>query len=526
MFKGVDKTIFGVGCALFIALFAFILIVPDTAYNVITAAMNYTYSDLGWIYLLVFAASLMLCLFVGLSKYGKIKLGERDDKPQYSLMSWVGMLMGAGIGCGFVFYGVNEVVTHFVTSPFQDPETVQAARDAMRLTMLHWGILPWGIYTVTGLCIGWFMYKRNLPCLMSSMLYPVLGDKVRGVPGKIVDVFACVAVVCGVAMSTGFAGIQFMTGLNGTYGIANNFGMQAAAIAVFCAIGTFTAVKGVEKGIKIVSDINLYLIYGILVFAIIFGSTMFIFKCALQTMGDLFFNTPWEMFYTDAFGATTEQLGWDWVGGWTVFYWAWWAAFAPFTGGFLAKVSRGRTLRQFCLAGVLIPTIIGFFWFSALGGNAVQETLLGNSDIALAAAANKEMSLFLYFQELPLSVITVPVCLILIVTLIVTSINSATYCLSDFCMGHKGAGQESPFAIRLFWGIFIALFSILFLLIGGLQTLQNTSMVFAFPLILIIGVGIYCTMKDIAVVYKEEEALGYFDKEEKAPVAEEAKVEA
>lgn len=512
LLKGIDKTIFGVSAILFIALFAFILIVPNTAYNAITAAMNYTYSDLGWVYLLVYAAALCLCLFIGLSKYGKIKLGDPEDKPQYSLMSWIGMLMGAGIGCGLVFYGVNEPVTHFVTAPFADPETAAAARDAMRLTMLHWGFLPWGIYTATGLCMGWFMYKRNLPNLISSTLYPMLGDKIYGWQGKIIDIFAILAVVCGVAMSTGFAGIQFVTGLSGVYGVANNFTMQAAAIAIFCALGTFTAVKGVEKGIKIVSDINLYLIYGVLAFAIIFGSTMFIFKTALQSVGDLLFNTPWEMVFTDSFGQTTEQIGWDWVGGWTVFYWAWWGAFAPFTGGFLAKISRGRTLKQFCLASIFIPTVICFFWFSALGGNAMHDTLLGVSNIAVEAAANKEMSLFLYLQELPIPMVTIPVSIALIITLIVTSINSATYCISDFCLGHNGG--ESPFVIRLFWGIFIALFSILFLFIGGLQTLQNTAMVFAFPLILIIGLALINLMKDMKVVYAEEEAKGLYDKKE------------
>ena len=521
--KGVDKTIFGVAAIAFVLLFAFILIFPDAAYNSITAAMNYTYSDLGWVYLLVYAAALCVCIFLGISKYGKIKLGNPDDKPQYSTMSWIGMLMGAGIGCGLVFYGVNEPVTHFVTAPFADPETAAAARDAMRLTMLHWGFLPWGIYTVTGLCMGWFMYKRGLPNLISSTLYPMLGDKVSQWQGKIIDIFAIIAVVCGVAMSTGFAGVQFMTGLNGQYSVPNSTMMQIAAIVVFCAIGTFTAVKGVEKGIKVVSDINLYLIYIILAFAIVFGSTMFIFKTALQTLGDVVFNTPWEMIYTDSFGQTTETLGWDWVGGWTVFYWAWWGAFAPFTGGFLAKISRGRTLKQFCLACIFVPTIICFLWYSALGGNAIQDTLTGVSTVALDAAANKEMSLFLYLKELPLSVVTIPVAIVLIVTLIVTSINSATYCLSDFSMGHKGG--ESPFIIRLFWGAFIAIFSVLFLAIGGLQTLQNTAMVFAFPLIVIIGLMLINVVKDIRVVYEEEDAAGIYDKKslpEKEAAAEEA----
>lgn len=518
MFKNVDKTIFGVSAVLFILLFAFIVFFPAASYDSITAAMNYTFSDLGWVYLLVYAAALAACIYLGVSKYGKIKLGAPDSKPAYKTMSWIGMLMGAGIGCGLVFYGVNEVVTHFVTSPFSDPETAAAARDAMRLTLLHWGILPWGIYTITGLCMGWFMYKRGLPNLISSCFYPMLGDKVSRWQGKLIDAFTCIAVVSGISMSIGFAGIQFTAGLNGIYGVPESTIIPILAIIGICALGTFTAVKGVEKGIKVVSDINMYLIYIILAFAIIFGSTMFIFKCALQTAGDLFFNTPWEMIYTDAFGETTEAVGWDWVAGWTVFYWAWWGAFAPFTGGFLAKVSEGRTVRQFALACVFVPTIICFLWFSALGGNACQMTLTGVSDIATAAAADVNMSLFMYLQELPLSVIMIPISMVLIVTLIVTSVNSATYCLSDFCMGKNGVNNESPFLLRLFWGTFICLFVILFYLLGGLDTLKNTAVLFGFPLICFIGVMIVNLLKDVKVVYKEEEAAGIFD-EKKEPAS-------
>lgn len=500
LMKKIDKPIFLTATIVYLLIFAFIVFVPNAG-EMVTNAMNFTLYNVGELYILAYAFFLIVLLVTAFSRYGKLKLGKEDDQPEYSFMSWIAMLVGAGIGCGLIFYGVNEPMTHFMISPYAEPGTAEAARDAIRLTFYHWGFMPWSAYAITGLCVGWFVYKRGLPNLISSGFYPMLGNKVNKVPGKIIDAFSLIAVVCGVSMSTGFAAVQFSSGLKTVYGVPDSTWVIFGVVIAVGILGTFSALKGVAKGIKIVSDVNMYLIYFFIVFTLICGASVFMIQSLFQGIGDMLYHLPETIFFADAYGQVEEFVGFDWVNSWTVFYWAWWVAFAPFVGGFLAKISKGRTIREFILSCVFVPGLLCFVWFSFFGADALHMSLFEGSDIAQKAIADIDSSMFFYLQELPLSKVTVPVSMALIITLIVTSLNSGTFMAGEYSMGQNG---EPTLGIRAFWGVFVVVNTCLFISLGGLDTLKYTAIVLAFPFLLILLVMILNLFKDMKSYYKEE----------------------
>lgn len=499
-FQKIDKMIFGPAVIVYLLIFAFIVFAP-AANEMITNVMNFTLYNVGEVYILAYALFLIVLLLVAFSKYGKFRLGKPTDRPEFSFMSWIAMLIGAGIGCGLIFYGVNEPLTHFMTSPYAEPGTAEAARDAIRLTFYHWGFLPWAAYTITGLCIGWFVYKRGLPNLISSSFYPMLGDRISRTPGKIIDAFSLIAVVCGVSMSTGFAAVQFSSGLRTVYGVSDSIWVIFIIISVIGVLATVSALKGVEKGIKVVSDINIYLIYAFILFTLIFGSTVFSVKVLFQGVGDMIYHLPETLFFSDAYGQLTESVGFDWVGGWTIFYWAWWIAFAPFVGGFLAKISKGRTIKEFILSCVFVPGVICFIWFAAFGADAIHMSLYEGSDIAVKAVADIDSSMFYYLQELPISKVTIPLSMLLIALLIITSLNSGTFMAGEYSMGQNG---EPTLGIRAFWGVFIVINTCLFISLGGLDTLKYTAIVLAFPFLLILILMVVNLLRDMKKMAGEE----------------------
>ena len=504
-FDKIDKTIFGTSSAIYALIFLFIAIVPTVAYNVISGVMNFTLSTLGWVYILGYAAVFLVLVIIALSKYGKMKLGAPGDKPEFSFFSWISMLVGAGVGCGLVYFGVCEPASHFTSSPFADSGTAAAAEVAIRTTFYHWGFLPWAIYCMVGLCVGYFSYKKGLPELISSSFQPLLGDRIYKTPGKIIDAFSVVAIICGVSMSVGFAGTQFASGLNTVYGVSDNIWITFGVVILIGLLAIASALRGVDKGIKIISNVKMGLVLAFLVFTFIFGSSMFLIKTFVQGFGDMVFNLPWLMTFSDSFNSVSKALGWDWVSGWTVFYWAWWVAFAPFVGGFLAQISRGRTIREFILACVTVPGILCFLWFTFFGGEAIHMSLFEGSDIAVKAAADSNASMFLFLKELPISSVSIPVMMVLLIILIATAVSSATYVTGGFCMGNKGTPS---LGIRAFWGIFIVLNSCLFIFLGGLDTLKYTAIVLAFPFMIIIVLMMVNLLKDMRVTYQKEMKAG------------------
>lgn len=481
----VDKTIFGGAAAIYMALFIFIISVPQTAEKVIGASLDFALNRLGWIYLLSFSLIFIFLVILAFSRFGSIKLGRQDDQPEYSLFGWASMLFIAGLGVGLVFFGVYEPVSHFYFSPFAENQSPEAASMAMRTTFFHWGLHPWAMYTSAGLAMAYFQHRRGLPGRVSSSFEPMLGrEGLNGGVAKLIDIFSMVAILCGVATSVGFAGNQFAAGLASQYGFEKSDVLVAGAIILICGLATASALKGVAKGIKLLSDFNLYIVLGLIAFMIVAGPTMFQLNIFFESLGQYINDFPKLSFFLDANGAVAEKMGYNWVGGWSVMYFAWWVSFAPFVGGFLATISRGRTIREFILACVTVPSVLCLIWFTCFGGSAIHLDMTKAISNGAEIASNSTEALFLLLKELPLSSVTIFLSMVLIIILITTSVNSATYVMGTMSSGAKAL--EPSLGLRGFWGAFMAVNALLFLWVGGMQTLRNSSMLGALPFMIIL----------------------------------------
>lgn len=483
----VDGTIFGGAAAIYLVLFLFIISMPAIAEKVIKSALEFTFTNLGWLYLLGATSLLAFLLILACGKFGNLKLGRPEDEPQYSFLSWMGMLFGAGIGVGLLYYGVNEPMTHFLKSPFHENGSPAAVTDALRITFLHWGLHPWTFYCASGLAVAYFQYRRGLPNRISSCFEPLLGrERLNGPVAKLIDIFAIVATLCGVSTSAGYAASQFSAGFAIQYGLPQGRYLVLVTIVVIGLLATLSALKGLTRGIKVVSDLNLWLVLIMILFMAAVGPLVFDLGLMLESVGDYFNKLMATSLYLDSSGELADKMGFNWVGGWTVMYYAWWLAFAPFVGGFLADISKGRTIREFILACLFAPSVLCLVWFAFFGGTAIEWTLSGKISLETAQTMvdSSDESLFIFLSAAPLSKLTIIVALCLSMTLIVTSVNSGTYVLAQMSSGSQEA--EPSLGNRAFWGIFISLNAILFLWIGGLEALRGSCLVGALPFLIIL----------------------------------------
>lgn len=502
LLKNIDKTVSFTAIVIYLIIFISVLLAPTVAASVINSLMDFTLNTVGWVFIVISIFILLAFVVIGLSKYGNMRLGSVDSKPEYSFFSWMGMLFGAGLGVGLVFYGVTEPMSHFMTAPFAPDGTAQAAADAMRTTFFHWSFIPWSMYGMIGLCIAYFTHKKGLPSLISSTFAPMLGENnTRGKVGKIIDAFSLIAVISGVSMSLGFAATQLSSGLNLQFGFNNSFAFVSLVTIIIGFIATLSCISGVEKGIKYISDGNMYIVIFFLLFTLIFGSTTFLISSFFENYGNMAANLPWLITYMDSYSIAASNTGFNWIGGWTIMYWAWWAAFGPFCGGFLANISKGRTVREFVLACTFVPGTLCCVWFNFFGGEAIHMEMFEQNGIGAAIMANTDNSLFVFLEQLPISALTIPLSMLLIVTLIVTSVNSATFVASTFSIGGKTA---PTWGIRAFWGVFIVANAIAFMAIGGLDSLKQVAIVMAFPFIIIVALMIFNLFKDMKNVYEME----------------------
>jgi glycine betaine transporter len=491
----IDKTTFGIAAIIYAVIFLWMVFFTENATNVISATLNFTLNSFGWVYMISFTIILAFMIYLGLSRYGNIKLGGDDDPPEYSLYSWFAMLFSAGLGVGLVFFGVTEPMMHFVSPPFGDANTVEAARIAMRTTFFHWGFAPWGMYGLVGLCLAYFGYRKKLPMLISSTFTPTLRENgVNGPIGKAIDVFSIIAVITGVSTSVGFASSQINSGLSGLYGLPNNITVTILIIAAMFILYTISAISGIDKGIKYLSITNMTLIYILMGFVLIAGPTVYLFNVFIETIGAYLHDIIWLSFFLDAQGDIAEKMGYNWTGAWTVMYWAWWVAFAPFVGLFVARISKGRTIKEFVWGALLTPTVVCLLWFTITGGTTIHFDLFKGTNLGSIVVADAPGSLFVLFQQLPLSAVFSLIAVLLVITLIVTSADSATFVVS--MASSRGNLNPSP-KLKVFWGLVLALNASLFLYVGGLGTLQNSSIIGALPFMIVILFMIYNLMKGL-----------------------------
>ncbi|MFB4166088.1 BCCT family transporter [Alteribacillus sp. JSM 102045] len=478
-----------------ISLFIIVLFVIFGAFfnDLLEMWVNYflgtTVEYFGWFYLTATLVFLVMAILLIFSRYGKIRLGKDTDRPVYSKLSWIAMLFSAGMGIGLVFWGVAEPLFHYMTPPYGEAATADAANTAMTYTYFHWGLHPWAVYTIIGLSLAFFQYRKDLPGLISSTFYPIIGDRIYGPLGKGIDVLAIFATVFGVATSLGLGTMQIAGGLSYLLDVPNIISTQIIIIAIVTVLFAGSAVIGIDRGMKILSNFNILLALGIMLLLLFLGPTSQIFKVFTSTTGSYLDNVLYMSLRIRPFGDNS------WIAGWTLFYWAWWIAWAPFVGSFIAKISKGRTIKEFILGVLFIPTIGTFAWFSVFGGASLHLVHnMGNTALSEAATTDVTEALFVFFQYFPFSTTLSVIAVILVVSFFVTSADSSTFVLSIF----SSQGNLNPSRnIKLTWGCLLSLVSIVLLLSGSLETLQSASIAAAFPFTIIMSVMCYSLLKGL-----------------------------
>ncbi|MFZ5642490.1 MAG: glycine betaine uptake BCCT transporter [Bacillota bacterium] len=458
---------------LFVGLGMFL---PSQMGKVVNDVFAFLTTDFGWLYLLSVAIFIVFAFGIALSRYGQIKLGKEDEKPEFSNFQWFAMLFGGGMGIGLVFWSIAEPIMHYVSPPVGTGNTPEAMHTAMRIVFFHWGIHAWVIFAICGLALAYFQFRKGLPFLVSSAFYPLIGDRIYGPIGKAIDILSVFATVFGVATSLGLGSSQIATGIQYIWGIEATPFTISIIIAVMTVLFTLTTISGLHKAMQAAANIKVWLSIAFMVFIFLFGGMVFIMNAFTDAIGAYFQNF---------IGQSLWMGNLPWLTGWTIFYWAWWIAWAPFVGQFVARVSKGRTIREFVLAVTLLPVGFSFIWLSIYGGAAFNLDAISNGAIQAAVNADYTTAFFATLQQLPLYALTAPLAIVLIVASFVAAADSATYVLA---MLTSGGDMEPDKKLRSFWGFMQGAITIILILVGGkaaLTALQTASIAAAFPFMLI-----------------------------------------
>lgn len=486
---GVDKkknTVLYISSAIALLFVLWGVFLPENMANVVNKVFALLTTNFGWLYLLAVAIFIIFVFGIAISRYGKIKLGADDDKPEFSNFQWFAMLFGGGMGIGLVFWSVAEPIMHFNSPPFGEPGTVEAMQTSMRVVFFHWGIHAWVNFAIAGLALAYFQFRKGLPFLISSAFYPLIGDRIYGPIGKAIDILAVFATIFGIATSLGLGSSQIATGIEYIWGIPAGPMTISLVIAVITVIFTLATVSGLHKAMQSIANVKVWLSIAFMVFIFYFGGKVFILNTFTQSLGGYLQNFVGQTFWMANEG---------WVGGWTIFYWAWWIAWAPFVGQFVARVSKGRTIREFVFAVTLLPVGFSFMWLAIYGGAAFNLDQISGGAIQSAVNADYTTALFALLQQMPLYAITGPLAIVLIVTCFVGAADSATYVLA---MLTSNGDMDPSKKLRSFWGIMQGAMTIVLIVVGGtaaLKALQTASIASAFPFMLIMLVMCYSILK-------------------------------
>ncbi|MGS0706710.1 BCCT family transporter [Acinetobacter sp. ANC 3781] len=471
-FANVNPNVFLSTVAIIVIFLAVVVLAPNS-FELITKHLNQWVTDsFSWFYVLSVAIFLILLIYIALSDMGKIKLGPDHSQPSYSNGSWFAMLFTAGMGIGLMFFGVAEPVMHYVSPPEGAGETIQSAQQSMRVTFFHWGFHAWAIYTVVGLALAYFAYRHNLPLKIRSALYPMIGQKIHGPIGDAVDTFATIGTVFGVATTLGFGVTQINSGLNYLFGIQQAPTTQVILIIVVSAMASMSVFLGLDKGIKRLSELNLILALILLLFVFFASSSIYLLQTTIQNAGQYVSNL-----FAMTFNLYAYQPN-GWIGGWTIMYWAWWISWSPFVGMFIARVSKGRTIREFIVGVLLIPTGFTLIWMGFMGNAALYSILHeANHSLVLAVQRDSSVALFEFLHSLPFSSVMSLLATFLVMLFFVTSADSGAL-VTDYLTAKS---ENSPTWQRLFWTVLMAVLAIVLLLVGGLGALQSATMMSALP---------------------------------------------
>lgn len=487
-FPRVNRPVFIASALLIVGFIIFGSLFGELAGEVFNQLQSFITHRFRWLFIILMNVAVVFSLYIALSRYGDIRLGHQTEHPEYSLLSWFGMLFSAGIGIGLLYWGTAEPLYHFMSPPMGQAETVEAAKQAMSISFLHWGIHAWALYCVVALSLAYFHYRRGLPLSIRSVLYPLIGQKIYGKWGNVVDTLAVFGTMFGVVTSLGLGAMQINAGFSNVFGIPNNVPVQLCLIAIITAMATLSVMMGLDKGIKRLSDINIVLTVLLLGFMLLFGPTQFIIDSFIENIGNYVSQLIPLGFWSEAYSNT------DWQANWTIFYWAWWVSWSPFVGIFVARISRGRTIREFIFGVLFIPMLLLFFWFTTFGGSAVHMELMGNYGLIEAVKADYGSAIFKLIEYYPLTKPLTLVIVVMIMLWFVTSSDSASLVID---MLTAGGDTNPPKIQRLFWALSQGVIAAVLLVAGGLSALQAVAIIAGFPFAIVVFVMMYCLWRGL-----------------------------
>jgi len=478
----INPPVFYGSAVLILALVLYSVIFPSHAQGLFSQVQAWIISNLSWLYILTVAIILLMVVLVALSRYGDIKLGPDHSEPDYSSLTWFAMLFSAGMGIGLMFFGVAEPVMHFISPPTGEGGTVAAAREAMKITFFHWGLHAWAIYAIVAMILAYFAYRHGLPLTLRSALYPLIGERIHGPIGHSVDIFAIIGTVLGVATSLGVGVTQINTGLNHLYGLPISVPVQIVLIIATTALATISVVTGLDKGVRRLSELNLTLAVLLMLLVLIVGPTVFILQTFVQNTGNYLSQIVTATFNLYAYEPN------DWIGGWTLFYWGWWLAWSPFVGLFIARISRGRTIREFVSGVLLVPTAFTLLWMTVFGDTAIHMILWEHvTSLGEAIDRDSSLALFAFLEHFPFASVLSLVAIIMVVVFFVTSADSGALVVDMLASG----GQEgTPVWQRIFWAGSMGAVAVALLLADGLTALQTATIASALPF----TIALLCSM--------------------------------
>ncbi|WP_371688514.1 BCCT family transporter [Methylorubrum sp. Q1] len=468
----VNPPVFFISAGLTLAFAGLSALFPAQAKSIFDTLQAGIVHEFGWFYIAAVAGFLGFAIFLMLSRYGDVKLGPDDSEPDYSYLSWFAMLFSAGMGIGLIFFGVAEPLQHYATPPTGAGKTIEAAQRAMVLTFFHWGVHAWAIYIVVGLALAYFSFRRGLPLTVRSALHPLIGDRINGPIGHAIDIFAVLGTIFGVATSLGLGVLQVNAGFTHLFGLPNNALVQIVLIAAITGCATLSVASGLDRGVKVLSELNIILAVVLLVFVLVTGSTVFLLQAFVQNVGAYLGAVVERTLQTYAYRPN------EWLGSWTLFYWGWWIAWSPFVGMFIARISRGRTIREFVTGVLLVPVLFTFFWMTVFGNTAIEMDRSGAVALTDIVKDNMPVTLFEMLGHLPFGTIASGLATLLVIFFFVTSADSGALVID---MITSGAADNPPLWQRVFWAISGGTVAAVLLVAGGLEALQTAAIASALP---------------------------------------------
>lgn len=489
----IHKPVFYPSVILIVLLIAGTIVAGDAAEQIFNNIRVGITSSADWLFIAGVNIFIGFALYFAFSKFGNIKLGGEDAKTEFSTAAWFAMLFSAGMGIGLMFFAVAEPMWHLLYPPHAETGSTDAIRDAMGVTFLHWGLHAWAVYAIVGLALAFFAFNRKLPLSFRSVFYPLLGDRIKGWMGDVIDILAVMATVFGLATSLGLGAAQAGAGMEYVFGVSNSVTLQVLIIVGVTAIAVISVVLGVQKGVKVLSEFNIRLAALFLIFILVLGPTMYILSTFVQSTGYYLQN-----FAEYATWMQTFEEG-SFMSDWTVFYWAWWISWSPYVGMFIARISRGRTVKEFVLGVLLAPTLVTFLWMSGFGGTALFLETGGFAEIASAVEADQTTSLFILLDQFPLATITSFLAIILVLSFFVTSSDSGSLVIDSLTSGGR---IDTPVVQRIFWASTEGVVAAVLLIGGGLGALQAASISTGLPFVLVLLVMCYSLRQGLNAEYK------------------------